>query len=129
MLGQRASIVGELLPNATRDQTRDVFQFTECGETETGIVVLVTTESVELRLPTVEWTSGAYGPVETSRLWKRVKWTALKNGQLAKLIATARGARQREFRPCKFCRKRFPVEHRHGSVCHGCAEKQQGVVH
>lgn len=127
---QHAAFVGDLLPGATREQTRDVVQFTESGESETGIVVLVTAEALELRLPTVEWTCGAYGPVETSRLWKRVKWSSLKNSQLSELIEVARQARKREFLLCKFCGKRVPPGHRHSrNVCHGCAARHLGVVY
>ena len=44
-----------------------------------GIVVLVTAEAIELRLPTVEWTSGTHNPVETSRAWKRLAADGLED--------------------------------------------------
>lgn len=60
-----------LLPDASVERTRDAIQIESGGEK--GIVVLVTPEAVELRLPTVEWTMGAYGPAGASTLWKRVE--------------------------------------------------------
>lgn len=124
---RHALTVDRLLPGANVERTGDVFQFSM--DDKNGIVIFVTAEAAELRLPTVEWTCGSYGPVATSRLWKRVKWAALRDGQLAELLDAARRARQREFRPCKFCHNRFPPERRHGNVCHGCAERFQGIVH
>jgi hypothetical protein len=58
------------LPLAEVTRTRDVIQLDDGGEE--GIIVLVTAEKVELRLPTVEWTQGAYGPAYASCFWKRV---------------------------------------------------------
>jgi hypothetical protein len=37
-------------------------------------------------------------------------------------------ARRAEFRPCKYCGKSFPREHRTGNACHGCASKFEGIV-
>jgi hypothetical protein len=59
------------LPKSTIERTRDCIQI-DCGGKE-GIVILVTPEAIELRLPTIEWTRGAYGPAASSRLWKRVE--------------------------------------------------------
>ena len=126
---KNALTVKRLLHGATVERTRDVFQFDLDGNEDGGVVVVVTAEAVELRLPTVEWTCGSYGPVATSRLWKRVKWSKLQDGQLEELIDAARRARQREFRPCKFCRKMFPPEHRTGNACHGCSTAHLHIVY
>ena len=45
------------LPKSTIERTRDCIQI-DCGGQE-GIVILVTPEAIELRLPTIEWTRGA----------------------------------------------------------------------
>ena len=45
-----------LLPKSIVERTRDCIQLNCDGED--GIVVLVTAEAIELRLPTVEWTMG-----------------------------------------------------------------------
>jgi hypothetical protein len=78
---------------------------------------------VELRLPTVEWTTGYAGPAASSRLWKRVLWTSMgpSDEQLAVLVEQALARRRREYATCRFCRERVPREHRIGRACHGCA--------
>ena len=63
-LAERVLVV---LPGAMLERTRDAIQFDWGGEQ--GIVLLVGPEALELRLPTVEWTKGAYGPARSSRLW------------------------------------------------------------
>src|SRR5262249_17464780 len=50
---------------------------------ERGLVVLITAEVVELRLPTVEWTAGTHAPAEASRLWKRLDAERLSDAELA----------------------------------------------
>lgn len=67
---ERAEQVWQLVPWAELARTRDAIQLTEPGDD--GLVLLVTAEAVEVRLPSVEWTTGYAGPVQTSRLWKRV---------------------------------------------------------
>ena len=55
---QNAGRVLDLLPSAVVERTRDCIQIDYGGEE--GIVVLITAEAIELRLPTVEWTMGSY---------------------------------------------------------------------
>jgi hypothetical protein len=112
------------------DRTRDVIQLgVPTGiEEDDRIVILVTAEAFEIRLPTVEWTMGAYGPALTSKLWRRPR-VSVGLPAVADLIQGAIEVRWKQFRVCKYCGERFPPEHRHGNVCHGCAEKHQGIVH
>lgn len=125
---EHAAKVIQLLPGAQVERTRDVIQIDAGGDT--GIVVLVTTEALELRLPTVEWTMGSHGPATSSRLWKRLKWDQLQDGQLPGLLAQAQAARRREYRNCPYCGGRFPPEHRvEKNICHTCAEKHLGIVY
>lgn len=127
---QYALDVLQLLPGARVSRTRDVIQL-EVGADE-GIVVLVTAEALELRLPTVEWTCGAYGPAPASRLWKRVTWSKIERGQadLAQLLAAAQAARTAEFRTCKYCSRQVPPEHMHSrTVCQSCASTHEGIVY
>ena len=119
--------VMDRVPVSEMQRTRDAVEVHVGGEVE--IVVIVTAEALELRLPTVEWTKGAYGPVPASRLWKRVKWEDNTAERLVELVEAAMAKRRSEFKPCRFCHREFPPEHRHGSVCHGCAERHMGVVH
>jgi hypothetical protein len=126
----------ELLPDATIERTRDVIVLSDGGDE--GIVVLVTPEAIEVRLPTVEWTGGAYGPVPSSVLWRRVDREQLGSAELAALIESARVARRAEFVPCSFCHVPTPREHRVGELvdeggarinaCHGCASTHLGIV-
>jgi hypothetical protein len=117
----------ERIPGGNVSRTRDVIQINDSGEE--GVCLVITAEAIEFRLPSIEWTCGAYGPAPTSVLWKRVKWDGLSDEKFDALLAAARRARQAQFRTCRFCGDRFPPEHRHGNVCHGCAEKHLGVVH
>ena len=68
MVERHALRVLQFLPQAKVERTQDAIQITE-GD-DKGFIVLVTPEAVEFRLPTVEWTCGAYGPARASRLWK-----------------------------------------------------------
>ena len=124
-----AKRVLDCLPDAQVERTRDAIQIDHGGEM--GIVVLVTAEAVEFRLPTVEWTGGAYGPASSSRFWRRVRAVKISEGdlELADLLGKAHEARAREFRKCKYCKGLVAVEHRHGTVCHACSERYEGVVH
>jgi hypothetical protein len=110
------------------ERTRDCIQLSY--DNEEGIVILVTAEAIELRLPTVEWTMGSYGPVASSRLWKRVDWCEITDTELISLLNDALKQRKNEFRICRYCGRKFPLEHMHANdVCQGCAEKHLGVVY
>jgi len=130
-----ARLVRSILPDARVEYTRDVYQLIVEGQG--GLVVVVTPEAVEIRLPTVEWTSGYADPVASSRLWKRAFMTSWDDVEterrLANLIESGRRKRNREIRPCGSCQRPTPPEHAHSidgrHVCHGCAETHMGVVH
>ena len=109
------------------ERTRDVIQIEHGGDE--GIIAVVTAEALELRLPTIEWTMGAYGPARSSRLWRRIEWRDLQEEDLSKQLAAARRARRREFRKCKYCGERFSPEHRTGDACHGCTSRHEGVLY
>lgn len=118
----------DLLPGAHVERTRDVIQI-EWGGDE-GIVVVVTPEIIELRLPTVEWTMDPYGPVQSSRHLRRLRVDSLDETRLGEWIEKAKEARRREFRECRFCSKRFPTEHLFDrNTCQGCASEHLGVVY
>ena len=125
---KNAKRVLDLLPTSTVERTRDCIQI-DCGG-DKGIVILVTPESIELRLPTVEWTMGTYGPAASSRFWKRIRESEVTDEELEELLIEALKERLSEFRNCRYCKKSFPPEYRHSEdVCHGCAEKYLGVCH
>ncbi|GEM_PF-1706463 len=106
----------------------DAFRIDSDGA-DTGIVVIVTPQVVEFRLPTLEWTS-PYEATPTTRLWRREPIAKLTQERLAELVTAGKQARRNEFEPCRFCGRKFPPELRHDDdVCHGCAERELGIVH
>ena len=116
-----------LLPAAEVSHTSDAVQLDWGGES--GIVVIVTAEAIELRLPTVEWAGGVHTPVPSGRLWKRRLWRSVDEDALGLLIEEARRAREAEFRHCRFCGRPTPPEHRiDARTCHNCAEARLGIV-
>lgn len=128
LVEQNAIRVLNILPGAVVERTRDCIQIDYRGNR--GIVVLVTAEAIELRIPTVEWTMGSYGPADASRLWKRVECSRITDAELESLLNDALKHRENEFKKCRYCGRSLPREHMHSAdVCQGCAEKHLGVVH
>lgn len=125
---ENADRVLVLLPSSSVERTRDCIQIDYRGEK--GIIILVTPESIEIRLPTVEWTKSTYGPAASSRFWKRVNESEITDEELENLLKEALKERRSEFKICRYCKEPVPPEHRHSEdVCHGCAERHLGVVH
>ena len=117
-----------LVPDFTMERTRDTIHVYYGGEE--GVVISVSPEAFEFRLPTVEWTAGAYGPTASSRLWKRVASARISDGRLRSLVESAIIARKAEFRICRSCKQSVPPEHRHGDdLCHACASTDLGIVY
>ena len=124
---RNASRVLRLVAATSVERTRDVIQIDE-GD-ERGLVIVVTPDTIELRLPTIEWTHGAYGPRPSSRPSARLDPDELDDSELLASIAQARAAREAEFTVCRYCGLSFPPEHRVAEdVCHGCASAHEGVV-
>ncbi len=100
-------------------------------EGERGCVVLITAEAAEIRLPTTEWTKGAYAPRASTCFWKRValRETPSSYQKLDQVIEAAIAARRAEFQPCCFCHEEFPPEHMTDDACHGCASANRGIVY
>lgn len=125
---ENAERVLTFVPGAEVERTRDCLQIDYGGEE--GIVVLVMAEAIEVRLPMVEWTMGAYGPALSSRLWRRVKVDALTDEKLKCLLSEGLEVRRAEFKECRYCGRMVPPEHRHSDdVCHSCASEHMGVVY
>jgi hypothetical protein len=120
----------ELLPGASVERTRDVIQI-NFGDfrSEQGIVVILTPEAIELRLPKIDWV-GPHTPVSSSQLWQRVEWNKSEAVNLAELITSVQKAQQQTFRECKYCGKKKPPGWMfRQDVCDSCAEKHLGIVH
>jgi hypothetical protein len=119
-----AKKVEQLLRTPIRERTRDAIQLTEPADL--GIIVLLTPDAIELRLPTIVW---QIHPIPSSRLWKRIEFPVAIS-EVALAISAAREARSTQFHRCRFCGDLYPPERRHSDdVCHGCAENHLGVVH
>ncbi len=129
--GQRPSVL----------RTRDAIElrFGDAVETngEGGVILLLTPESVEIRLPSIAWTCGAYGPVASSCFWRRVPIRRLmdvldpggSDSRLRRLVDSGLRARRAKMRPCHFCGERFGPERMSDDACHGCASEHRGVVY
>lgn len=115
------------LTGSTVERTRDAIQIGNYDDVH-GVIVLITPEVIEFRLPTLEWPH-PHVPAASSRLWKRVKWEGLTEGRLVRLLEKAAAMRAAEFLNCRFCGQPFPPECRHNNVCHGCSEGHLGIVH
>ena len=123
-----------LLPEATIERTRDVIQIT-CPEADYpevlqdyGIILFLMPGYLEICLPSVDWVT-PYSPIRSSSSWKRLDLNSVNEDELPELIEQGRKARRQQFKKCKYYEMNFPLEHRHGDVCHGCAESELGVVH
>lgn len=120
----------EMLPGARAERTPDVIQI-NLGDfrDEKGIVVILTPEAIELRLPTLQWL-GPHTPVASSKLWKRINLDNSKNFDIAQLIASAQEAQAQSFGVCKFCSQKLPSGWMsQQDICQSCAEKHLGIVY
>ena len=119
------------LPRFSMRRWRDCIQISETVPDEEGITVLLTPEAMELRLPVTDWPH-PHEPVETTRLWQRVELQELALDDLAGLLQAARDAQTAALKRCAHCGQLFPpgrVMTIDGRVCcHGCAERNEGVV-
>jgi hypothetical protein len=122
--------IGQLLPESVIERTRDIYQFTV--RDPGGLVVVVTPEAVEFRLPTVDWTSECSTPLPVSRPFKRLRTAgkpepvdAKLDGKLDRLIQETRHSVSRNFVSTPAAKKHTPPEHGvtlDGEwTCHGCA--------
>ena len=121
------------------ERSRDAIEvrFPTSVEEGADLVVIITPEAMELRLPTIEWTGGAYGPVVSSVLWRRVLLDEVCDNRDGDAFAPALygflDALQREHElqlaTCVRCNERFLPARMTGDACHGCAERFEGVVY
>jgi predicted RNase H-like HicB family nuclease len=120
----------EMLPGACAERTPDVIQINSGDfRDEKGVVVILTPEAIELRLPTLEWL-GPHTPVQSSKRWKRINLENSKNINITKLIASAQEAQAQTFGVCKFCSQKKPTGWMfRQDVCDSCAEKHLGIIH
>lgn len=107
------------LRNCKTERTRDAIQIDvpdEIGvqdlgsDINLGVLLLLTPDHIEIRLPTVDWnTHGSYSGVASSRLWKRLKIEGYISGDISNeepildLIHQGIVKRRSEFRRCRKC--------------------------
>ena len=138
---RRAVQVLEDLGEPPFERTRDAFEFTvhALGAREgtagvdsfPALLLLVTSEALELRVPVVEWTRGAYAPILSSRLSRRTMWTTVGGapGAVASLVERAVARRRRALSTCRACGRRIPFPGWRGGECNVCAEESAGRVY
>ena len=101
------------------------------GEPE-EVVVRVTQSLVEISEYRMGW-DGPHTPVVMPETLAALHWQHLSAIDLSmilrELIEVARTSRGEQFIKCKYCGRELGPEHMHGDVCHGCAEKHEGIVH
>ncbi len=112
----------------------DVFVVEDTGNPMSAIVAVVTSDALELRLPTVEWTAGSHGPKRSTQLWQRLSLDEVDNDRLLRERLQAAGeARRRQWESCTHCGRDVPLEHRHQGgdhpCCHGCAGEHHSVIY
>lgn len=129
--GRLADQLLDCLPGAHFSRTRDVIEVIAIDDEGRGVILLVTPDGVEIRLPRTQWVR-PYLPIPSSRFWKRIKTHGPEDVPAVMAhVRRAQRAREREFRKCRHCGAKFPLEHYHPEIrcCHGCAERHEGVVH
>lgn len=124
---RHALAVLNLYPDGRLERTRDVIQIDIQGDK--GCILVLTAEAIEVRLPTTEWTGGAYGPRRSSIYKRRVSFNRSTYAELPALIAQALAEREAQFKECVYCKGVFPPEHLTGDACHGCSTEHLHLVY
>ena len=92
-------------------------------------MILFTPEGAELRLPSIEWTMGSYGPARSSNLWRRLPAREVAEAGVADSLNRLRNALRRRLRRCKYCDEKVMPYRMTGDACHGCASEFERVVY
>ncbi len=108
------------------ERTRDVFQFT--GIDADDPIIVVTRESLEIRLPHLEWPHPNI-PFPSSRFWKRLSWKRLTDKTITTRVQEARQIRLEQYQDCEFCKRRFQPERLTMGACDDCADEHLGIIH
>jgi hypothetical protein len=90
------------------------------------VVVEVKDGKIHIMQSTIEW-QGAHSPTHKKRAFAR-RPLRTPAAEVARMVNLAHGKRLEEFRWCPKCHKTFEPEHTVHGVCHGCAERELGVV-
>jgi hypothetical protein len=114
------------LPEEFPSEDEAIFIYQGQFSDENGLVLVVTDNALELRLPTLEW--DIHTPREVSKLWRHISLQEQPELDLRQLIADAQAAQKETFGDCKYCGKRNPEGWMHDrDVCQSCAENILGI--
>ena len=96
------------------------------------VIVTIDDCTIEVAVFGVRWTGS-----HTSEIHPRsvgvLHWADFEHVQFEQLLTTllqaAQNARRAELGQCRYCGRLLGPEHMHGDMCHGCAERHEGIVH
>lgn len=111
-------------------RTRDAIEvrFPDDQDDDGELVVLFTPEAIELRLYTIDWTGGSYGPAASSELWKRVSLRKHGDKPVGGLLDDLAAAHEARLETCIHCGESFIDARMAGDACQACAVRVEGVV-
>lgn len=86
------------------------------------MTIVVTPEALELRLPAVEWTMGAYGPARSSELWRRLLFKDIDGpeGVAKHLRRLERALKRRMANRCNKCGDQCRPSTLQDGICEDC---------
>ena len=90
------------------------------------VVAAIKDGKIHIMQATIEW-QGPHSPTHKKRAFTR-RPLRTPAAEIARLTNLAHGKRLEEYTWCPKCHKTFEPEHTTGGVCHGCAERELGVV-
>ena len=96
------------------------------------VIVTIDDCTIEVAVFGVRWTGS-----HTSEIHPRsvgvLHWADFEHVQFEQLLTTllqaAQNARRAGLGQCRYCGRLLGPEHMHGDMCHGCAERHEGIVH
>lgn len=120
-MDSRVQQILEHLPGAKVEYESGARQLRYCDSQGVGIILHLTAESLDLRLPAIRWHGPAKYSIE-SRRWKKVAWDDITDDDLPKLLAGALQARKDEYSTCRSCGQSLPLGYMYNEdVCYGCS--------
>ena len=132
---QLKSLVRGMLPEPIDEQWQIDGSEVLIGGEPSQVVVRITRRTVSVYEFKVGW-DGPHTPVRRDKKLATICWTRLNSSTvylvLSPLIESTCEARKEGFQKCSICGELKPPEHLLGAtdepVCHGCAQRDMGVV-
>ena len=110
-----------MLPQPVETRDRELW-----GGDPPTVVALIEDRKIHITQVTIEW-DGPHTPIRKKRAFAR-RPLRTPAAEVARLINLAHAKRLEEYKWCPKCHGTFEPEHTTGGVCHGCAERESGVV-